>query len=393
MGPPPALMDEEETDDLGYTEKDLFDDRDMDPLEEYISMEEATGSNESKMLYTKNETFQAELEEEDTGEHRMDLTSIAFGLKATDIKEAKNLNPTKEGIDYTKIFAPVVPIQSIRGVLAVAAVQNWEVDLIDIKQAYLNSSLQHNVYLRPLVGAEVPQGKVLKLIKGLYGLKQSGREWNAELDSHLWKISFHCMPSTPCLYTRGMGEEITVITAYVDDMLITSLSQKEVIRTKAEIMDKWGTEDNGPIWEFLGIKITRDQELKRISLDLTAYIWAMVSKWLERSNQKSWIPMLSITTIAKSSKCAPTQIKEYQELVGQLLWVSNMYLNQTNQYQLHLGGNMITDASQPVVMYTDENWASDPTNRCRSTSGTVMYVYGCPSRMYPGIMYRMGMLQ
>ncbi|CCF49547.1 conserved uncharacterized protein (N-terminal fragment), partial [Ustilago hordei] len=252
------------------------------------------------------------------------------------IKMAANLVPTKfkarlvvrgvtqkEGINYVEIFALVALIQSIRGVLVIAAVQNWEVDLIDIKQVYLNSSLQHDVYLRPPVGTKVPQGKVLKLIKGLYGLKQSSREWNAKLDSHLQRISFHCMPSAPCLYTRGLGEQITVITVYVDYMLITSPSQEEVIHMKAEIMDKWGTEDNRPIKEFLRIKITRDWSQKQISLDLMAYIQAMVSKWLERTNQKSWIPMLIIMMIAESSTCVSKQIKQYQELVGQLLWVSN----------------------------------------------------------------------
>ncbi|SYW74107.1 uncharacterized protein UHO2_00972 [Ustilago hordei] len=103
------------------------------------------------------------------------------------VKTDANLVPTKfkarliargftqrKGVDYTEIFAPVAPIQSIRGVLAVAAVQDWEVDSINVKQAYLNSILQHNVYLKPPVRTKMPLGKVLKLIKGLYGLKQSG---------------------------------------------------------------------------------------------------------------------------------------------------------------------------------------------------------------------------
>ncbi|SOV07320.1 uncharacterized protein UDID_18869 [Ustilago sp. UG-2017a] len=137
------------------------------------------------------------------------------------IKTDANLIPTKykvrlvargftqrEGIDYMEIFAPVAPIQSIRGVLAIAAVQDWEVDSIDIKQAYLNSSLHHDVYLKPPIRTKVPPGKVLKLMKGLYGLKQSGREWNIELDTQLRKIGFHCMSSAPCLYSRGTDDRL-----------------------------------------------------------------------------------------------------------------------------------------------------------------------------------------
>ena len=283
-------------------------------------------------------------------------------------------------------------------------------DSIDVKQAYLNSTIHHDVYLKPPVGIEIPPGKVLKVVKGLYGLKQSGREWNIELDSHLRTIGFHCMPSAPCLYSRGTGDKITIITAYVDDMLITSPSREEVDRAKREIMDKWETQDNGRIKEFLGIKITRDRRRRRISLSLTAYIKEMVNKWLGGANEKSWVPMLSVANTAGGERCEPKRAKKYQELVGQLLWVSNTarpdiafavgvlarymsipidsawkaavhvvkYLNQTNEYQLHLGGETNEHSDTPVTTYTDANWASDPTNGRRSTSGSITYVYGCP---------------
>ena len=252
-----------------------------------------------------------------------EVTDLPIGMNTVDtkwvlkVKTDANLVPTKfkarliargftqrKGVDYTKIFAPVAPIQSIRGVLAVAAMQDWEVDSIDIKQAYLNSNLQHDVYLKPPVGTKMPLGKVLKLINGLYGLKQSGREWNTEMDSHLQRMGFHCMPSTPCLYARGTGDNITVITAYVDDMMIASPSRKEVDRTKKEIMNKWGTEDNGKIKEFIGIKITRDRTQKSKSLDLMAYIKSMVSRWLQKETEKSWIPMQSITASAGGERCS-----------------------------------------------------------------------------------------
>ncbi|SPC62237.1 uncharacterized protein UHOD_12379 [Ustilago sp. UG-2017b] len=54
------------------------------------------------------------------------------------------------------------------------------------------------------------------------------------------------------------------------------------------------------------------------------------------------------------------------------------YLNQTNEYQLHLGGETKEHSDTPVTTYTDANWASDPTNGRRSTSGSITYVYGCP---------------
>ncbi|KAJ1041133.1 hypothetical protein NDA10_002039 [Ustilago hordei] len=180
-----------------------------------------------------------------------EITNLPEGANTIDtcwvlkIKTDANLIPTKfkarlmargftqcEGIDYTEVFTPVVPIESIQGVITITAVQDWEIDSIDVKQVYLNSTIHHDVYLKPPIGIKVSPGKALKVVKGLYGLKQLGCEWNIELDSHLWMIGFHCMPSAPCLYSRGTGNKITIITAYVDDMLIMLSSHNEVNHTK-----------------------------------------------------------------------------------------------------------------------------------------------------------------
>ncbi|SYW75361.1 uncharacterized protein UBRO2_00596 [Ustilago bromivora] len=82
----------------------------------------------------------------------------------------------REGIDYDEIFTPVVPKDAIQMLLTITARFNWEIDSIDVTQAYLNADLHHHIYLKPLEGAEVPAGKVYKLDKSLYRLKQPGRE-------------------------------------------------------------------------------------------------------------------------------------------------------------------------------------------------------------------------
>ncbi|SAM85906.1 uncharacterized protein UBRO_15738 [Ustilago bromivora] len=80
----------------------------------------------------------------------------------------------RKGVDYTEIFTLVVPCNAIQTILVITAKLDWELDSIDVKQAYLNTDLEHNIYLKPPEGANVPPGKVYKLVKSLYGLKQSG---------------------------------------------------------------------------------------------------------------------------------------------------------------------------------------------------------------------------
>jgi hypothetical protein len=83
-----------------------------------------------------------------------------------------------EGVNYFDTYAPVAKLASIRTVLVIAARLYLELHQIDIKGAYLNSVLTDNevVYMRQPPGFPIPNssGKVLRLAKTLYGLKQSG---------------------------------------------------------------------------------------------------------------------------------------------------------------------------------------------------------------------------
>ena len=46
-----------------------------------------------------------------------------------------------QGVDYFETFAPVVRLVSIRFILAIAARNNWEVNMFDFHSAYLNGIL------------------------------------------------------------------------------------------------------------------------------------------------------------------------------------------------------------------------------------------------------------
>ena len=65
---------------------------------------------------------------------------------------------------------------TVHVVLANATTQDWEIDHVNIKSAYLNETLKETIYMKALQGVLKPgeEGKVCHLIKGLYGLKQAG---------------------------------------------------------------------------------------------------------------------------------------------------------------------------------------------------------------------------
>ena len=63
-------------------------------------------------------------------------------------------------------------------------------------------------------------GQICELIKTIYDLKQSGHEWNHKLDTKLKNLGYTRLYSDPCAYVQCDGDKISIITVWVDDLLL-----------------------------------------------------------------------------------------------------------------------------------------------------------------------------
>ncbi|KAJ7971862.1 Retrovirus-related Pol polyprotein from transposon TNT 1-94 [Quillaja saponaria] len=79
------------------------------------------------------------------------------------------------GVDYQETFAPVAKMNSIRVLISCAANLGWDLQQLDVKNAFLHGDLAEEVYMEIPLGfsCQKTEGKVCKLKKSLYGLKQS----------------------------------------------------------------------------------------------------------------------------------------------------------------------------------------------------------------------------
>jgi len=84
-----------------------------------------------------------------------------------------------EGLDYDQIFSPVVRFETVRLILAMAALYNWTVSGLDVQNAFLYGKLEEEIYMEQPEGFHVPgfECNVLRLKHALYGLKQAGLAW------------------------------------------------------------------------------------------------------------------------------------------------------------------------------------------------------------------------
>jgi hypothetical protein len=80
-------------------------------------------------------------------------------------------------VDYDETFAPMVNMKPIRTIILIAANHGWKLFQLDVKNAFLHGDLEEDVYkdIPPGFNSRETKGKVCKMKKSLYGLKQSPR--------------------------------------------------------------------------------------------------------------------------------------------------------------------------------------------------------------------------
>ena len=125
-------------------------------------------------------------------------------------------------MDYDETFCPVVRLESLCMLIALSVQQNLKLQQVDVTTAFLNGSLEEEVYMRQPEGFEA-KGKehlVCKLKKSIYGLKQSPRCWNVALDSQLSEIGFSQSKNDPCIYFKGTGDDKLYLGVYADDIIL-----------------------------------------------------------------------------------------------------------------------------------------------------------------------------
>ena len=119
--------------------------------------------------------------------------------------------------------------------------------------------------------------KVWRLNKSLYGLKQSGRNWNTTLDKHLTENGFVKSKADPCLFTKSAKGEIVHLLVWIDDIIVAASNQENLDETKALLHEKFDMKDLlGELKYFLGIKFERTVET--ISMSQKDYIDKILKK-------------------------------------------------------------------------------------------------------------------
>ena len=109
--------------------------------------------------------------------------------------------------------SPVAMLKSIQIILAIAAYHDYQIWLMDVKTAFLNSYLEEEVYIsqpEEFISKGIAN-QVCKLKKSIYGLKQDSRSWNIRFDVTVKEFGFIKNMDEPYVYKKTSRSAIVFL--------------------------------------------------------------------------------------------------------------------------------------------------------------------------------------
>ena len=149
------------------------------------------------------------------------------------------------GVDYSDTFSPVAKLTSIRLFISLAATHGWDLHQLDIKNVFLQGDLVEEVYMKhpPRFVAQGEIGRVCRLRKSLYGLKQSPHVWFGKFSVVIKIFSMQQSKSNHSVFYKYSQAGIILLVVYVDDIIISGNDMAGISSLKSFLHDQFHTKD------------------------------------------------------------------------------------------------------------------------------------------------------
>ena len=225
------------------------------------------------------------------------------------------------GIDYEETFAPVVRMESLRILLAIAPVEDLEIHQMDVVTAYLAGELQEDIYMAIPAGLPSSKGKVCKLQKGLYELKQSARVWNQRIGQELKQSGLLATISDHSVWINA--DRSLILALYVDDIVLFARDMQALRQIKGVLSKTFNMKDLGPVTTILGIRVRRDRAQRMLWIDQSHYIDDILEEFQYQDCTPLQIPAEGYEYLQSvgAHNESFTDIAKYQRALGELNWL------------------------------------------------------------------------
>ena len=201
---------------------------------------------------------------------------------------------------------------------------------MDVKTAFLNSELEETVYMEVPEGVSIPTKKVTphyqqpiacRLLKSIYGLKQSPRAWYGRIDSFFRLNNFIRSNSDHSLFINY--ERQVILLLYVDDLVLAAPTSSQIDWIRFKLHQEFEMTDLGELKNFLGLEINRYRPQRILHLSQTKYIRKILANHGMTGCVPSTTPADPHVRLEKSQQdfeASEMDKKKYQSAVGSLMY-------------------------------------------------------------------------
>ncbi|KRX78153.1 Retrovirus-related Pol polyprotein from transposon TNT 1-94, partial [Trichinella sp. T6] len=269
-----------------------------------------------------------------------------------------------QGIDYEDMFVPTLGYSSLRYLLSLAAKYNLEVDQMDVVTAFLNPSLNEEIYMELPTGVGDENNKYCRLRKSIYGLKQASRAWYGMLDDTLRSFGLNRLKNEPCIYFLRKNETFLAVGVYVDDLLILSNNESSKNELKMALCERFKMKDLGKAHWCLGIRIVQDVENGTLSIDQERYIEELLHRFRMSDCKGVKTPLDPNQVLSKAMM--PRSDEEIKQMHA--VPHTGLPLNASSDI---CSTQKVRRTENALTVYSDADWGNDRDDR-RSISGCVV---------------------
>ncbi|KAL6461003.1 hypothetical protein MHYP_G00309690 [Metynnis hypsauchen] len=296
-----------------------------------------------------------------------------------------------QGLDYSETFSPTANLTSLRVLIQLAAQHDLTLNQMDVKAAYLHAPIDYEIYMDQPEGFQVKSEDgvqfVCKLNKSIYGLKQSGRNWNMMLHEFVQSQADHC------IYTKLSDKGKVILLVWVDDIVVAASNEMCLREVKEKLKSKFKMKDLGHLTHFIGIDFT--QKDGSIKMNQSKYIKDILKRFGMAECKTRATPSELKCDLTPDGE--QTDQRKYREMLGSLNYIMTCtrpdiswivsklsqhmsdprekhmtalkhvyrYLQGTVNYELSYEK---CDNKLELMGYSDADWANDILDR-KSTTG------------------------
>ena len=202
---------------------------------------------------------------------------------------------------------------------AIACECGFDLCHFDVDQASVQYRLDENVFLRLPRGWGKMSGKLGRLTKRLYGLKQASRTWHAHLTTCLLRLGFEQCLTDVCVFRLVEDGCVTITAAVHVDDIFAGRQKERCDRLCVDLNRTIPVKNLGELKWYGGCRYMRDRKRGTLTISQQSVEEELVKK-LDVTYVQN-VPLSVGLKLDEFHVDERTANRPFRELVGGLMWV------------------------------------------------------------------------